>query len=285
MKTLGYYNGKIGELDTMQVPMLDRGGYFGDGVYDATMCAGYTINNLEEHLDRFYNSARLLEITVPMEKPALRALLCTLVHKLDDPDQFVYWQVTRGTAMRGHAYPDGPAHLWVMLSPEQPTPMDRVYRLITVPDTRFLHCNIKTINLIPSVMAYQKAAAAGCDEAVFHRDGVVTECAHSNVHILKDGVFRTHPADCHILPGIARAHLIRMCGRLGIPVEETAFTLDDLRAADEVIVSSSGDFCIRACTLDGQPVGGRAQAQLKRLQDAIWDEFLQDTKQNMGSHS
>ena len=279
MKTLGYYNGKIGELDAMRVPMLDRAGYFGDGVYDATMCAGYVINNLEEHLDRFYNSARLLEIMVPMKKPALRELQCALVHRLDDPDQFVYWQVTRGTAMRGHAYPDCPANLWVMLSPEQPTPMDRVYGLITVPDTRFLHCNIKTLNLIPSVMAYQKAIAAGCDEAVFHRDGVVTECAHSNVHILKDGMFRTHPADCHILPGIARAHLIRMCGHLGIPVDETAFTLDELRNADEVIVSSSGDFCIRACTIDGQPVGGKAPELLNRLQMALWEEFLLDTQQ------
>lgn len=279
MKTLGYYNGTIGELDEMRVPMLDRACYFGDGVYDATMCAGYVIHELDAHLDRFYNSARLLDLTVPMDKPALRALLCELVHRLDDGDQFVYWQLTRGAAIRGHAFPDVPCSLWVMLTPERPTPIDRVYRLISVPDTRFLHCNIKTLNLIPSVMAYQKAVAAGCDEAVFHRDGIVTECAHSNVHILKDGVFCTHPADCHILPGITRAHLIALCGRLGIPVEERPFTLEELRQADEVIVSSSGDFCMRACELDGQPVGGRAPALLARLQQAIWQDFLRDTDQ------
>lgn len=279
MKTLGYYNGQIGELDTMTVPMLDRGAYFGDGVYDATMCAGYHINNLEEHLDRFYRSASLLEITVPCTKDALRALLCELVHKLDDPDQFVYWQVTRGTAPRGHAFPDCPANLWVMLTPEKPVPLTREYRLISVPDTRFLHCNIKTLNLIPSVMAYQQAVSSGCDEAVFHRDGIVTECAHSNIHILKDGVFHTHPADCYILPGIARAHLIRMCGKLGIPVIEQPFSLDTLREADEIIVSSSGDFCMRACELDGKPIGKKAPTLLKKLQDAIWQEFLEDTKQ------
>lgn len=279
MKTLGYYNGQIGELDKMTVPMLDRGAYFGDGVYDATMCAGYHINNLEEHLDRFYRSASLLEITVPCTKDALRTLLCELVHKLDDPDQFVYWQVTRGTAPRGHAFPDCPANLWVMLTPEKPVPLTQEYRLISVPDTRFLHCNIKTLNLIPSVMAYQQAVSQGCDEAVFHRDGIVTECAHSNIHILKDGVFYTHPADCYILPGIARAHLIGMCGKLGIPVIEQPFSLDTLREADEIIVSSSGDFCMRACELDGKPIGRKAPALLKKLQDAIWQEFLEDTKQ------
>lgn len=85
MKTLGYYNGQIGHLDEMSVPMLDRGAYFGDGVYDATMCAGYVINNLEEHLDRFYRSAALLDIEIPCAKDDLRTLLCALVHKLDDP--------------------------------------------------------------------------------------------------------------------------------------------------------------------------------------------------------
>lgn len=279
MKTLGYYNGEIGELDQMTVPMLDRSHYFGDGVYDATMCAGYRINNLEEHLDRFYRSAALLNLEIPCTKDELRILLCELIHKLDDPDQFVYWQVTRGTAPRSHAFPDCPANLWVMLTPEKPVPLTREYRLISVPDTRFLHCNIKTLNLIPSVMAYQQAVSQGCDEAVFHRGGVVTECAHSNIHILQNGVFHTHPADCHILPGIARAHLIGMCGKLEIPVMEHPFTLDTLRTADEIIVSSSGDFCMRVCALDGQPVGGKAPALLKRLQDAIWQEFLEDTKQ------
>ena len=126
----------------------------------------------------------------------------------------------------------------------------------------------------------QKAAQHGCDEAVFHRDGIVTECAHSNIHILKDGVFRTHPADCHILPGIARAHLLRICDALGIPVCEQAFTLEDLRQADEVIVSSSGECCMRALELDGQPIGGRAPKLFRRLHDAAFQEFWADIAQN-----
>lgn len=280
MKTLGYYNGEIGEIEDMTIPMNDRANYFGDGVYDATVCVGYAINFLEEHVDRFYRSAAALGIVIPCAKNDLCALLRDLVLRLDSPDQFVYWQVTRGTAPRRHAFPAGPANLWVQLRPEAPADAGQTYRLVSVPDTRYQHCHIKTLNLIPSVLAAQKAAQHGCDEAVFHLDGIVTECAHSNIHILKDGVFRTHPADCHILPGIARAHLLRICDALGIPVCEQAFTLEDLRQADEVIVSSSGECCMRALELDGQPIGDRAPKLFRRLHDAAFQEFWADIAQN-----
>ena len=100
--------------------MNDRANYFGDGVYDATVCVGYAINFLEEHVDRFYRSAAALGIVIPCAKNDLCALLRDLVLRLDSPDQFVYWQVTRGTAPRRHAFPAGPANLWVQLRPEAP---------------------------------------------------------------------------------------------------------------------------------------------------------------------
>ena len=150
-------------------------------------------------------------------------------------------------------------------------------KLITTEDTRFLHCNIKTLNLLPSCMAAQRTAVAGCDESVFHRGDIVTECAHSNVSIIQDGVFKTHPTDHYILPGIARAHLIKMCKKLGYAVDETPFTVAEMMAADEVIVSSSGSFCLAAESIDGQPVGGKAPQMLKDLQDALVADFMDAT--------
>lgn len=281
MKTLGYYNGKYAEIDEMTIPMNDRVCWFGDGVYDATCAGNYVIFNLEEHIDRFYNSAKLLSIRIPMDKRELADLLTDLVRKLDSPDQFVYWQVTRGTAPRNHAFPEGPANLWVTCRPAGIGDMEHArLKLITVEDTRFLHCNIKTLNLLPSVMAAQKTAEAGADEAVFYRPGNrVTECAHSNVHMIKDGVFRTAPTDNLILPGIARAHLIKMSRKLGIPVAEEPFTLDELMAADEVIVSSSSNFCMQAVEIDGKPVGGRAPELLHALQHELLEEYLEYTHQ------
>ncbi len=273
METLGYYNGKIGEIAEMTVPMLDRACYFGDGVYDATYARNHIIYCLDEHMDRFFNSAGLLRMEVPCSKEELKRLLREMVAKVDSGEQFVYWQITRGAAEREHAFPHGKANLWIMLRPSPIQDTYRRLRLITMEDTRFLHCNIKTLNLLPNVMAAQKAAEAGCDETVFHRGETVTECAHSNVHLLKDGVFRTHPTDHYILPGIARLNLIRACRELGIPVDETPFTLQELLEADEVIVSSSGSFCLGADSVDGRPVGGKAPELLRRLQDLLMADF------------
>lgn len=279
MENLGYYNGKFGLLEEMTVPMLDRVCYFGDGVYDATYSRNHIIFALDEHIDRFYNSAGLLGIKIPYTKEQLKEILKDMVNKVDSGEQFVYWQVTRGTSMRNHAFPGDeiPANLWVMLKPLSIKDMSNKLKLITLEDTRFLHCNIKTLNLLPSVIAAQKTEEAGCQEAVFHRGDRVTECAHSNVSILKNGVLKTAPTDNLILPGIARAHLIKMCKSFNIPVDETPFTLKELMEADEVIVTSSGQFCMTTSEIDGKPVGGKAPELVKKIQEALLNEFLVET--------
>lgn len=273
MEALGYYNGRYGKLDEMMIPMNDRVCYFGDGVYDATCCGNHVIFLIDEHIDRFYRSAEMLKIRITQTKAELKALLNEMVQKVEGDTLFVYWQVTRGTAMRSHAFPDVPSNLWIMIKPMQLKDLSVRVPLTHTEDTRFLHCNIKTLNLIPSVMAAQLAEERGCLETVFHRGEVVTECAHSNVHILKDGRLITHPTDCYILPGIARRHLILACQAQGVPVEERPFTMDELRAADEVLVTSSSNFCLVAGTLDGEPIGGRAPETVKALQDAVMKEY------------
>ena len=248
MKNLGYYNGKFGELEEMSIPMNDRVSWFGDGVYDAGPSRNYHIFALDEHIDRFFGNAAKLE-------------------------------VTRGTGIRDHVFTEGPGNLWVMLKPAKISDGAEPVHLVTTEDTRFFHCDIKTLNLIPSVMASEKAKRAGAKECVFVRPGGrVTECAHSNVHILKDGVFRTAPTDHLILPGIARAHLIRACHALGIPVSETPFTQDELYAADEILVSSSSNFCLYADVIDGRPVGGKDPENREKLRKYVYEEFLKATE-------
>lgn len=280
MKTLGYYNGKFGELEEMSIPMNDRVCWFGDGVYDAGPSRNYKIFALDEHVDRFFNSAGLLDIKMPVTKEELKGILKEMVSKMDTGDLFVYYQVTRGTGIRDHAYTEGPGNLWIMLKPAVISDGIEPIKLITLEDTRFLHCNIKTLNLIPSVVATQKAKEAGCQETVFYRPGGrVTECAHSNVHILKDGKLVTAPADNLILPGIARAHLIKICKQLEIPVSETPYTLDELMNADEIIVTSSSNLCIHACEVDGRKAGGKSPELLEKIRVALLDEFYEATKE------
>ena len=278
MKALGYYNGKYGPLEEMTVPMNDRVCFFGDGVYEATSARNGVIFALDEHVDRIYNSAGLLRISIPMEKDEMKALRNRLLAMVEDSEHQVYWQVTRGTADREHTFPQNvAANVWVIIRPSKIKDMSKKIKLITTEDTRFFHCNIKTLNLIPNVMAAQKALDAGVDECVFVRGGQVTECSHSNIHIIQNGVLKTHPTDHLILPGIARAHLIAMCRKKCVPVDETPFSLDEMMLAQEVLVSSSSGFCLRAESVNGTPVGGRAEAIIKDLQESLLQEFVDYT--------
>jgi D-alanine transaminase len=278
LKNLGYYNGRIGLIEEMTVPMNDRAGYFGDGIYDATYSRNHIIYALDEHIDRFFNSARAVGMEVPMSKEALSSLLCDLVRRVDDGEQFVYWQLTRGTSPRNHVFPDVPPNLWVMLKPASVKDTYERVRLITIEDTRFYHCNIKTLNLLPNVLAAQQAELAGAQESVFHRGDRVTECAHSNVHIIRNETLITAPTDNLILPGIARAHIIAAANILGYAVEERPFTVAEMMAADEIMISSAGSFCIAADEIDGIPVGGRSPEMLRRLQDFLVADWLRKTE-------
>lgn len=281
MKNLGYYNGKYDEIENMSIPMLDRVCWFGDGIYDATYAHNHKIFDLDAHLNRFYNSAKLLDIIMPVERPELEALLKELVLKVDDGDQFVYMQVTRGSGLRGHNYSVGDqnkANLWITLTPSPVADTYKPIDVITFEDKRFEYCNCKTLNLIPSCLAATAADRAGCAEAIFHRGDIVTECAHSNVSIFKDGKVITHPLDDKILPGTARLRLLAFAERLGFGTEEREYTLDELMNADEVIVHSTGSFCIPVKTVDGKAVGGKAPEMLKTIQDALVADFNEQCK-------
>ena len=279
MKNLGYYNGKFGEIDEMTIPMNDRVCFFGDGVYDATYSRNYKIFSVDDHINRFFNSARLLEIEPGITKEDLKELLAEMVSKMDTGENFVYFQLTRGAGVRNHVFPnDGSkANLWINIFHKDIVDVYKRVKLITMEDTRFLHCNIKTLNLIPAVIASQRAKEAGCTETVFHRNGRVTECAHSNVHIIKDSTFITAPTDNLILPGIARMHIIKACHKLGIPVEERPYTTDELMNADEIMISSAGSLCIAADEIDKVKVGGKAPSILKSIQDEVLGEFMAET--------
>ncbi len=275
MQNIGYYNGKTGLIEEMTIPMNDRAIYFGDGVYDATCCKNGKVYLVDEHIDRFFNNAGLIDIKPDFSKEFLNELLHSLLKKVDADECFAYWQISRGTAKRNHIYPvDVKPNLYITITPAPIRDIYKKIKVITAEDRRFLMCNIKTIDLLPTVIASQRAEEAGAEECIFHRGDRVTECSHSNVHILKDGKLKTAPTDCYILPGIARAHIIKACKKLCIPVDETPFTLDELKNADEVIISSSSKFCLSAKQLNDDTVGGRAPELLKAIQDEVFNEFL-----------
>ena len=280
-KNVGYYNGEMGPLEEMKVPMGDRALYFGDGIYEATCVANRVPFALDDHLDRMYNSLRLLEIPFRRDRDWVRGELQRVIDAAEDaPVHLLYWQISRGNCPRSHPFPPKEVEpaLMITIRPHQMKSMDRPYRLISLEDNRFKLCNIKTLNLIPSVLANQRAVERGCDEAVLHRGTRVTECAHSNISILKDGVLRTAPTDELILPGITRKHLLALAREHGIPVEETPFSMVELMNADEAIVTSSSALCMRVESIDGIPVGGKDPERIGLLQQAYREKFRRETQ-------
>ena len=212
---VGYYNGEMGPLEEMKVPMGDRALYFGDGIYEATCVANRVPFALDDHLDRMYNSLRLMEIPFTMGREEIKAELQKVINAAEEaPCLFLYWQISRGVCMRNHPFPGAevkPA-LMIYVKPVTMKDMNKRYKLISMEDIRYKLCNIKTLNLIPSVLANQRAVERGCDEAVLHRGSRVTECAHSNISMLKDGVLHTAPTDELILPGIFSAMALELTG-------------------------------------------------------------------------
>ena len=278
MESIAYYDGTIGAPEELTVPFNDRSHFFGDGVYDASVGANGKVFALEEHLDRFYTSASAFDIRIPLDKDELAELLTSLLARVDGKTQFVYWQVTRGVAERNHVNDhDMRGKLWVLIREEALPDPHKPLKLVVHEDRRFEYGNIKTLNLMPAVRYAQFAHDAHADEAVLHRNGVVTECAHSNVSILKNGTLYSHPNDEHILRGIGKTHLIQACYREGVPVIERAFTLEDLAEADEIIVTSSGDLCSFANQLEGKPVGGKDPETLGKLRRSVYREFMEHT--------
>ena len=269
MVNIGYYNGITGPIESIRVPMNDRGCYFGDGVYDATCVVNHVPMHFDDHIDRIYRSAGMIEITIPMEKAKMKEILQGLVDQVDSNVCMLYWQITRGSGMRNHPFSGAETEpsLWAFVKPVKMRDPYGAYKCITQEDKRFFYCNIKTIDLLPSVLASEAAAKAGCDEAIFHRGDRVTECSHSNIHIIRDGVLHTAPCDELILPGIARAHILEICREQGIPVVEEPFTLAELMAADEVFFSSSSALTSRVCSVDGIPVGMKDEKTFGIIRD------------------
>ena len=276
MENIGYYNGTFAPMEQLMIPALDRGVYFGDGVYEALRVERHRFFALEEHLSRFRASLNFLRIPFVMTDEALRAILQEAADRVDSDSQQLYFQVTRGTAMRTHSFPEAAEPNLMIFSRGVPlADLNEYRRVIVLPDTRWGHCNIKSLNLIPSVLASQSAKERGASEAVFHKEGLVSECSSSNLLMLKDGVLRTAPADEQILPGVTRAHFLMLARKLNIPVDETAFTLDEMMEADELMITSTSAHGLPVGFVDDKPVCGRDEALMRRLQRAyrafFWD--------------
>lgn len=250
----------------------DRGFLFGDGVYEVVRAIDGRMVDLDRHLARLTEGAAALALALDRAGGAavVRAAWAHLLdaNALGDGEALCYAQLTRGAAPRAHAYPaaDTPPTLYAFA--QRIDPPDALRQkgasAVTYPDLRWARCDLKTINLLPNVMAKQAAAAAGAFEAVLVRDGVVTEASHSSAFAVVGGVLRTHPLGPRILPSITRAVVLELAAELGIAAREEAVTEAELRAAEEVFVASTTADVMPVVALDGARVGDGAPGPVSR---------------------
>lgn len=274
MEGFAYYCERYGKLGDISLPLSDRSVFFGDAVYDAAIGRQGRVLFEGEHINRFTSNAARLGFSEIPEGEELSRIFSELIAFSGFSEYFIYFQLSATKSTRQHSRGGAGASLLVTVTPYTPPSPDKTLKLITYPDKRYGYCDIKTVNLLPAVLASTAAEDAGADEAVFYRGDEVTECAHSNISILKSGTLVTHPTDERILPGITRAHMLVAAERLGIGVEERPFTISELFSADEVIVSSTTKFCLAAEKINDRRVGGSDKKRVKALAAALFEEYF-----------
>jgi D-alanine transaminase len=243
MPELACVNGRIMPIEAAMVPIEDRGYQFSDSVYEVIATYRGRLFLLERHLDRLQKSMRDLAFP-PLSIDRLRDTILELQGQAGFDRAAVYVQISRGVAPRNHPFPHQATPQVVMTvrqTPEIPTECIREgIRAITVDDIRWKRCDIKTVGLLPNVLAKQQALDAGARDAIFiSAEGVVREATSSNLFIRKGDRLLTHPLTPAILPGITRAVLIEICRERGIAVDEEFFNEQEMMAADEVMLTGT----------------------------------------------
>ncbi|MCM3125574.1 MULTISPECIES: D-amino-acid transaminase [Bacillaceae] len=262
---------KVLDRTEAKVDIEDRGYQFGDGVYEVIRVYNGKMFTGIEHLNRLAESAEKIRMKLPYSPEELLARMEELISKNEVETGTVYMQFTRGTSPRNHVFPgEEVATTFVAYTRKVPRPVDPMekgVRAILDEDIRWLRCDIKSLNLLGNLLSKQKAAEAGCFEAILHRGETVTEGSHSNISIVKDGVVITHQADNHILNGISRQKVLEICRNEGIPFEERAYTLEELSSADEVFSSGTTVEVMPVVEVAGKPVGnGQPGSVTRKLQ-------------------
>jgi D-alanine transaminase len=274
-----YLNGKFLPLDEARVPVLDRGFIFGDGVYELIPVYSRVPFRLDEHLARLERSLGETGIRNPHSRPQWRDLLYRLIDEQPFEDQGVYLHVTRGVAKRDHAFPkDVEPTVFMMSNPLVNPPREQVEQggiAVSAQDYRWLRCDIKSLSLIGNCMLRELAAQAGATESILFRDGKLTEASASNVFVVKDGVIAAPPKSNLILPGITYDVVVELARANGLPIELREVSEAEVRAADEIWVTSSSKEVFPIVALDGRKVGdGRPGAVFQRM-FALYQDFKQ----------
>ena len=274
MPRVAYVNGRYVPLAEAGVHIEDRGFQFADGVYEYFAVIDGRLADAPGHLERLWRSLGELRITPPMSEAALRIVLNQTVRQNRVREGSVYVQVTRGAAPRDHAFPpEGtPPSLVITAKPVDfrigDARAEAGVAVLTQPDIRWGRCDIKTVGLLPNVLAKQAARETGAFEAWFVDDiGLVTEGASTNAWIVDEaGELRTRDTNANILRGVTRLGLMDIAAKAGLPVSQKPFSVEEAKRAKEAFITAASTFVMPVTAIDGVKIGdGRPGPVAKRL--------------------
>ena len=280
MPRIAYVNGRYVRHAEAAVHIEDRGYQFADGVYEVCEVARGYIIDMKRHLDRLERSLAELRIERPVGRRVLETLMREVVRRNRVTNGLVYLQVTRGVAPRDHYFPAAGTRPALVITAKRTDPAlaaaraEAGIKVITVPENRWERVDIKSVGLLPNVLARQKAKEAGAVEAWFvDPDGTVKEGASTSAWIVtRDGVLVTRPADAGILRGITRATLMDVAAKEGLTVEERPFSVAEAKEAREAFMTAATTVVMPVVAIDGQPVAnGHSGSLTMALRQAFFD--------------
>ena len=275
---IAYFNGEFLEKDKVRISPDDRGFLFADGLYEVIRSYRGTPFRIRDHIERLNYGADHLRLGV-RDFTYLEPVAQALLEKNDlKGDATVYVQVTRGTAPRGHAFPDPAPAPTVLASAAEFDPVKTMdsrengISVITVPDQRWARCDMKTVALTANVLANQAALENNAREALFVRDGIVLEGTHSNFMAVMGNCLVTAPASNYILHGITRKVVLELAAAKGIEVRQAPVFKTELSRISEAFITGTTTEITPVTAIDGVPVGPGTPGPVTRsLQDAFTD--------------
>ncbi len=268
--SVAYFNGTFLPKDGIHISPDDRGFLFADGIYEVVRWYEGFFYDMDGHLARLKRSMSEVRITWK-DADIFPSVALELISRnsLNNIPSLVYLQVTRGTAKRAHAFPEPPVPPTVYafargFHPEKEMIAGGISAILRK-DTRWSRCDIKSISLLPNILSFQEAREAGCYECIFSREGIITECAHSNVFFVTAGTLITHPESEHVLSGITRKNILRLAYESGIPVKETAVYEERLNEVTEAFVTNTSFEIGPVISINNVPVGDGRPGPVTRL--------------------
>lgn len=287
MPRTAYVNGQFVPHIKAVVPMEDRGYQFSDGIYEYMTFYNRKIIDQDLHLDRLERSIAQIDIPMPATRAVLKLIIRDLIARNGYNDGGIYLQVTRGVARRDHPFPAGLAPSVTIGIYKSKLPAQDYYRegvsVISYPDIRWKRPDIKSVSLLGNIIAKQESVKAGAREAwLTDEKGFVTECSHSNCHIIDlEGRLITHPADRAILGGVMRSVVLKLARENGVVVIERPFTLEEAFGAAEAFNTSTTANVLPVTQIDGRKVSqGVPGPVTQKLQRAIFAHVAAQTGKN-----